>query len=242
MQVNVRSWNSVVQLPDNEQQCFVSELCPSSGILNTRKHNVLKTGSVSVVRCEGETPTLLGPLEIANLNRHRQNPLVSASCILYLDPHFSLEAMEGLDLFAALLRSQSTCQIAVDLLLDSLLLKISRYWLQGHELPFLCMRNDACRKAYEFEVYNFVLFDAQSATCRILSVAAGSEVIVTCIHALESNSGIPIADLCSTVRAIRASHGSVYGMCRRVPFPSLPCLCILTFESNVQVHSACLVS
>jgi hypothetical protein len=37
---------------------------PSSGILNTRKHNVLKTGS----SVEGkETSTLYGPLERANL-------------------------------------------------------------------------------------------------------------------------------------------------------------------------------
>jgi hypothetical protein len=29
---------------------WVSGLCPSSGILNIRKHNVLETGSVSVLR------------------------------------------------------------------------------------------------------------------------------------------------------------------------------------------------
>jgi hypothetical protein len=42
---------------------------PSSGILETRKHEVSETGSVSVLRWEGEkTPTQLGPLERANLN------------------------------------------------------------------------------------------------------------------------------------------------------------------------------
>jgi hypothetical protein len=42
---------------------------PSSGILETKKHDVSETGSVSVLRWEGEkTPTQLGPLERANLN------------------------------------------------------------------------------------------------------------------------------------------------------------------------------
>jgi hypothetical protein len=44
-----------------------SELCPSSGILKSRKHNILETGSVSVPRWRN-TPTLLDPLERANLN------------------------------------------------------------------------------------------------------------------------------------------------------------------------------
>jgi hypothetical protein len=42
--------------------------CPSSGILETRKHNVSETGSVSALRWGGETPTVLGLLERANLN------------------------------------------------------------------------------------------------------------------------------------------------------------------------------
>jgi hypothetical protein len=46
-----------------------SDVCPSSGILEIRKHNVSDTESVSVLRGEGaETPTLLGPFERANLN------------------------------------------------------------------------------------------------------------------------------------------------------------------------------
>jgi hypothetical protein len=41
------------------------------------KHYVLETGSVSILRW-GETPTLLGPLERANLNHWTQskNPLI----------------------------------------------------------------------------------------------------------------------------------------------------------------------
>jgi hypothetical protein len=42
-------------------------LLPWSGILETRKHDVSETGSVSVVRRKGKTPTQLGPLERANL-------------------------------------------------------------------------------------------------------------------------------------------------------------------------------
>jgi hypothetical protein len=51
----------------NTQNYWVSGLCQSSGILNTRKHNVPETGSVSVLRW-GETPTRLDPLERANLD------------------------------------------------------------------------------------------------------------------------------------------------------------------------------
>jgi hypothetical protein len=48
------------------QNYWVFGLCPSSCILKTREHNVLETGYVSIL--EWETPTLLGPLERANLN------------------------------------------------------------------------------------------------------------------------------------------------------------------------------
>jgi hypothetical protein len=51
----------------NTQNYWIFGFCPSSGILKTREHNVSETGSVSVLR-KGETPTLLGPLERANLN------------------------------------------------------------------------------------------------------------------------------------------------------------------------------
>jgi hypothetical protein len=53
------------------------------------------------------------------------------------------------------------------------------------------MRNDTCRRHCECEVYRFVWFDAQSARCRPDLVAG----IVTCIRALESNSGIPNTDI-----------------------------------------------
>jgi hypothetical protein len=42
-------------------------LFPSSGILENRKHDVSETGSLSVVRWGGKTPTQLGPLERHNL-------------------------------------------------------------------------------------------------------------------------------------------------------------------------------
>jgi hypothetical protein len=73
------------------QRYWVFGLCPSSGFFlnNNEKHNVSETGSVSVLRW-GKTPTLLGPLERANLNHcqsenpislcvihHCQNPVVS---------------------------------------------------------------------------------------------------------------------------------------------------------------------
>jgi hypothetical protein len=50
-----------------------SEFCPSSGILETRKHNVSETGSVSVLSWGGETPTLLGLVERANHNHWGRN-------------------------------------------------------------------------------------------------------------------------------------------------------------------------
>jgi hypothetical protein len=47
---------------------WISGLCPSSGILNTRKHKDSKTGSASVLRQGRETPTQFGHLERTNLN------------------------------------------------------------------------------------------------------------------------------------------------------------------------------
>jgi hypothetical protein len=53
----------------NTQNCSALGYCPSSGIIETIKHNVSENGSVSVLRWGGgETPTLLGPLQTANLN------------------------------------------------------------------------------------------------------------------------------------------------------------------------------
>jgi hypothetical protein len=50
---------------DNTENYWAFGLCPSSDILETREHNVLETGSLSVLRRGGKTPTLLGPLERA---------------------------------------------------------------------------------------------------------------------------------------------------------------------------------
>jgi hypothetical protein len=50
------------------QNYWVFGLRPSSGILETTEHNISETRSASVLRLEGETSTLLGPLEEANLN------------------------------------------------------------------------------------------------------------------------------------------------------------------------------
>jgi hypothetical protein len=51
----------------NTQNYWVFGLCPSTDILETRKHNVSETGSVSVLRRgEGEI-TQVGAVERANL-------------------------------------------------------------------------------------------------------------------------------------------------------------------------------
>jgi hypothetical protein len=49
------------------QNYWVFGLCPLSTILETRKHRVSETGSVSILRW-GKTPTLLSPSERADLN------------------------------------------------------------------------------------------------------------------------------------------------------------------------------
>jgi hypothetical protein len=48
-------------------QYWVFGHCPSSGILETRKHSVSETGSVSVLRWEEKTPTLLGSLKLTSI-------------------------------------------------------------------------------------------------------------------------------------------------------------------------------
>jgi hypothetical protein len=52
----------------NKQNFWVFGLFSSSGILENRKHDVSETGSVSVPRWSGKTPTQLGLLERVNLN------------------------------------------------------------------------------------------------------------------------------------------------------------------------------
>jgi hypothetical protein len=46
----------------NIQNYWISGLCPLSGILKSRKHNILETGSPFILGEQRETPTLLGPL------------------------------------------------------------------------------------------------------------------------------------------------------------------------------------
>jgi hypothetical protein len=53
----------------NTQNYWVFGLRPSSGILETRKHNVLETGCFRPQVREGATPSLLRPLERVNLNQ-----------------------------------------------------------------------------------------------------------------------------------------------------------------------------
>jgi hypothetical protein len=51
----------------NTPEYWVSGICPLSGILNTGKHNVSETGSVSFIRCEGGDTYSVGHLERASL-------------------------------------------------------------------------------------------------------------------------------------------------------------------------------
>jgi hypothetical protein len=50
------------------QNYWVFGLLPSSDILGTSKHDVSENGSVSVLRCGGEIPIQLGPLDRANFD------------------------------------------------------------------------------------------------------------------------------------------------------------------------------
>jgi hypothetical protein len=52
----------------NTRNYWVFGVCPTSGILETRKNNVSETGSISCLKCKGKTPTQLRPLERANIN------------------------------------------------------------------------------------------------------------------------------------------------------------------------------
>jgi hypothetical protein len=47
---------------------WIFGLCPSSGILETKKNNILETGFISILGWEEKTPTQLRPLGRANLN------------------------------------------------------------------------------------------------------------------------------------------------------------------------------
>jgi hypothetical protein len=111
---------------------------PSSGILETRKHDVSETGSVSILRWEREkTPTQLGPLERANLNHWTlQN--------LQIKIVFSLGRLTSLaeNNFSYILKSSSYSllhrsfhQISI-ILPPSSLLFLSEFWLK-HLIVFV---------------------------------------------------------------------------------------------------------
>jgi hypothetical protein len=62
-------WRVPTMVFNTQDYCFFFWTFPSSGILETWKQDVSETGSVSVLRWEGEkTPTQLDHLERANLN------------------------------------------------------------------------------------------------------------------------------------------------------------------------------
>jgi hypothetical protein len=60
--VYIEQNQKVLKMEYNTQNYWVSGLCLSCGIVNTRKHNVSETGSVSILRWRRETPTLLSPV------------------------------------------------------------------------------------------------------------------------------------------------------------------------------------
>jgi hypothetical protein len=77
---------------NNTQNCLISGLYPSFGILETIIYNVSETGSVSVLRRgEGETSTLLGPLERASLSHWMLALPVRLSRICVSHPHLRKE-------------------------------------------------------------------------------------------------------------------------------------------------------
>jgi hypothetical protein len=57
----VRFWRVLTMVYNTENYCVLG-LCPSSGILEARKHNVSETGSVSVLRWGGEDTYSVGSL------------------------------------------------------------------------------------------------------------------------------------------------------------------------------------
>jgi hypothetical protein len=62
---------------------WVIRLCPSSGILETRKHRVTETGYLSILRWEWKTRTLLVPWERDTLSHWTETDAVSETlCFL----------------------------------------------------------------------------------------------------------------------------------------------------------------
>jgi hypothetical protein len=73
-----RFWR-VLMMEYNTQDYWVFGLCPSSGILDTRKHDVSETGSVPVLRWRrGEDTYSVGPLHL----RTETDPVSEKSCFL----------------------------------------------------------------------------------------------------------------------------------------------------------------
>jgi hypothetical protein len=58
----------VLRMVHNTQNYWGFNVCPSSGILKTKKHNVAETGIFFRPLVRRETHTMLGPLKITNLN------------------------------------------------------------------------------------------------------------------------------------------------------------------------------
>jgi hypothetical protein len=64
---------------------WVFGLFPSFSILENRKRDVSETGSLSVLRWRGKTPTMSGPLETVNLN-HWTTPVRFTQLFIHLRP------------------------------------------------------------------------------------------------------------------------------------------------------------
>jgi hypothetical protein len=68
-QQNVKGSNKKYEIRKNcAQNYWASGLCPSSRILNPIKHNISEMDLLPSTGEGRETPTLMGPLERANIN------------------------------------------------------------------------------------------------------------------------------------------------------------------------------
>jgi hypothetical protein len=65
----------------NTQNYLVFGRCLSSGVIETRKHNISETGSVSVLSWRGEAPTLLRPFLSSHL-RTETGPVSETLCFI----------------------------------------------------------------------------------------------------------------------------------------------------------------
>jgi hypothetical protein len=76
------------------QNYWVFGLCPLPSILETRKNSILETGSVSILRW-GKTPTLLSPLEGANLNHWTRRWTKSKNAVILSIIHHHHNPLES---------------------------------------------------------------------------------------------------------------------------------------------------